>query len=166
MHHIAKLTAAALALLFGISLSTHQSRAQSAKDLVGAWAWVSLEVSGADGVKRQPFGATPMGLTIFDSDGRFVYLLAKSGRSKFASNNRDQGTAEENKETVQGSIAFSGTYSVSDKTLILNIAASTYPNAEGTQLKRIITITGDQMKVENPATTTGGAGVALMKRLK
>jgi len=93
--------------------------------------------------------------------------LASPGRAKFASNNRDQGTPDENKATVQGSFAYSGTYLVSDKTLTLNIEATTFPNAEGAQLKRIITmITGDEMKLENPATTTGAAAVAVMKRLK
>ena len=34
---------------------------------------------------------------------------------------------------MQGSLGYSGTYAVSDKTLIFNIGASTYPNAEGTE---------------------------------
>jgi hypothetical protein len=117
MHQIAKLTTTSLALLLGIGLSAHDARAQTAKDLVGTWAWVSLYVTDADGVKRQPFGATPKGLAIFDSNGRFVYLLASPGRAKFVSNNRDQGTPDENKATVQGSLGYSGTYLVSDKTL-------------------------------------------------
>ena len=75
-------------------------------------------------------------------------------------------TPEENKATVQGSLAYTGTYSVSDKTLTLSIEASTYPNAEGAQQKRTITLTGDEMKWENPVTTTGGTAVAVFKRVK
>ena len=166
MHRFGMMTIAAVALLIGIALDPRDTTAQSAKDLVGTWAWVSVDVTGADGVKRQPFGPTPKGYVMFDSNGRFGYLLASPGRSKFASNNRDQGTAEENKSTVQGSLAYSGTYSLSDKTLTLSIEASTYPNAEGAQQKRTITVMGDEMKWENPATTTGGTAVAVFKRVK
>jgi hypothetical protein len=47
--------------------------------------------------------------------------IAMATLLKFAANNRDQGTADENKETVQGSLGYSGTYSVSDQTLILTV---------------------------------------------
>ena len=166
MHRFGMLTLAAASLLVGVAIHARNAGAQSAKDLVGTWAWVSVDVTGADGVKRQPFGPTPKGFVMFDSNGRFGYLLASPGRSKFASNSRDQGSPEENKATVQGSLAYSGTYSVNDKTLTLSIEASTYPNAEGAQQKRTITVTGDEMKWENPLTTTGGTAVAVFKRVK
>lgn len=160
------LTAVLTRTFLATLLFVNSASAQTAQDLVGTWAWVSVDVTGQDGVKRQPFGPTPKGFVMFDSNGRFGYLLTSPGRSKFASNNRDQGTPEENKATVQGSLAYTGTYSVTDKTLILSIEASTYPNAEGAQQKRTITLTGDEMKWENPVTTTGGTAVAVFKRVK
>ena len=148
--------------------ATSQGWAQgvSAKQLVGTWTWVSVDNVRPDGTKIQPFGPNPKGLIIFDANGRFAYLLTRPGRPKFAANNREQGTPEENKATVQQSLGYSGTYSVSDKTLIFKIEATTYPNAEGTEQKRSFTLTGDELKWTNPAPTVGGTAHTVLKRVK
>jgi lipocalin-like protein len=153
-------------LMLGVALHAGDALGQTAKDLVGTWTWVSVENVRPDGTKVQPFGPNPKGFIIFDANGRFAYLLTRPGRPKFAANNRDQGTPEENQATVQGSLGYSGTYSVSDKTLILNIEASTYPNAEGTEQKRSFTLIGDELKWTNPAATIGGTAEVVLKRVK
>ena len=53
----------------------------------------------------------------------------------FASGRRDQGTDGENKATVQGSLAYAGTYAVDHGNLSMKIEASTYPNEEGAEQK-------------------------------
>lgn len=150
----------------GLGLVPAGAAAQTTKDLVGTWAWVSVETTGADGVKSQPFGPSPAGLIIFDGNGRFAWLIARPGRAKFAANSREKGTPEENQSTVQGSLAFAGSYEVSGQTLIFKISASTYPNAEGAEQKRSITVTEDELRWSNPATSTGAAGQAVLKRVK
>ena len=157
---------AMLLLMLGIALHAGDALGQTAKDLVGTWTWVSVDVMRPDGTKVQPFGPTPKGFIVFDPNGRFAYLLTRPGRAKFAANNREQGTPEENQATVQGSLGYSGTYSVIDKTLIFTIEASTYPNAEGTEQKRSFTLMGDELKWTNPAPTTGGTAEAVLKRVK
>jgi hypothetical protein len=141
---------------------------QTAKDLVGTWSWVSAETTRPDGTKYQPFTANPKGFIIFDNNGRFAYVLSRPGRPKFAANDRETGTSEENKATVQGSLAYSGTYSVTDggKTLVFHIEASTYPNAEGVDQKRLITLTGDELKYTNPAPTSGATAVVVLRRVR
>jgi hypothetical protein len=165
MNRRSMLTATTMALL---ALPTGGAVGQTAKDLVGTWTWVSVDLTRPDGTKYQPFGPTPKGYVIFDSNGRFAYLLSRPGRPKFAANNRDEGTAEENKASVQGVIAYSGTYSVNDKTLIWNIEASNYPNAEGQEQKRTITLTADELRWTNPAPTVAGGGTAqtVLRRVK
>jgi hypothetical protein len=159
------LTMATVALLcLGVALPG-AAVAQTAKDLVGTWEWVSLDLT-RDGAKLQPFGPTPKGFIVFDSNGRFAYLLSRPGRAKFQAKNREQGTPDENKDTVQGSLGYAGTYSVSDKTLTFKIEASTYPNEEGNEQKRSFTLTGDELKWTNPAATAGGTAVAVLKRVK
>ena len=54
------------------------------------------------------------GVAIFEANGRFSLSLVRSDLPKIASNNRDTGTPDENKAIVQGSIAYFGTYSVSE----------------------------------------------------
>src|SRR6266480_4879884 len=119
------LSTSAMALL-GLALASGYALGQTAKDLVGTWSWVSVEITRPDGTKYQAFGANPKGFVIFDSNGRFAYLLTRPDRAKFAANNREQGTPEENKASVLGVLAYSGRYSISDggKTLIFHIEAS------------------------------------------
>ena len=163
------LNASAITLL-GLALPSGYALGQSAKDLVGTWAWVSVELARADGTKTQPFSANPKGMVIFDSNGRFVYLLTAPGRPKFAANNREQGTPEENKASTLGTLAYSGTYEVADggKTLVFHVEASSYPNSEGTDQKRTITLTADELKWSNPAPTVAGGGTAnvVLRRVK
>jgi hypothetical protein len=70
--------------------------------------------------------------------------------------------------SVHGALAYSGTYSVNDKTLIFNVEASNYPNAEGQEQKRTITLTADEMRWTNPAPTVAGGGTAqtVLRRVK
>jgi hypothetical protein len=167
MHRLRARTLTAMSLLMlGVTLYAGDALGQTAKDLVGTWTWVSVDNMRPDGTKVQPFGRTPQGYIVFDTNGRFVYLLTRPGRAKFAANNREQGTPEENQATAQGGLGYSGTYSVSDKTLIFNIEASTYPNAEGTEQKRSFTLMGDELKWTNPAPTTGGTAEVVLKRVK
>jgi hypothetical protein len=160
-------TAASLMLL-GLALPVDNAIGQTAKDLVGTWSWVSVDLARPDGTKYRPFGDDPKGFVIFDSNGRFAYLLSRPGRPKFAANNRDEGTPDENKAAVQGTLAYSGTYEVSDKTLIFHVEASTYPNAEGADQKRSIIVTADELRWTNPAPTVAGGGTAqtVLKRVK
>ena len=60
---------------------------------------------------------------MYDADGRFCVIITRSDLPKFASNNRETGTAEENKAIVQGSLAYFGAYSVSepDKTITSHV---------------------------------------------
>ena len=140
--------------------------AQIDNRLIGAWKWVAVETTASDGTKAQPFGPNPQGSIIFDSAGHFDWLISRPSRAKFASKRRDQGTDEENKATVQSSLGYSGTYAVSENTLILRIEASTYPNDEGAEQKRSFTLTGDELRWSNQTSSVGGSAIAVLRRLK
>lgn len=140
-----------------------KARAQSAKELAGTWTWVAVETTRADGQKVQPFGPTPRGHVVFDGSGGFAYLLTRSGRPKFVGSSREDGTPDENRATAQGTLAMSGTYSVSGDVLTFRIEASTYPNLEGTEQKRtILTLSSDELRYSNPAPTNAGGGTAIV----
>jgi len=144
--------------LMGLALAAADAVAQSAKDLVGTWTVVS-----APGI-----GPNPMGMVMFDANGRFLQLLLRPDIPKYASNNRMQGTPEENKGTAQGSIGFFGTYTVSGTDLIRHIEGSSYPNWTGTDQKLTnLSLTGDELKWTNPAPSVGGSPVLMVwKRTK
>ena len=160
---------AASALIFGVSLPSEEAVAQTAaKDLVGTWKLVSVTLE-QDGKKTDLFGPNPQGQITFDPNGRISMIITRSDLPKFASNNRRTGTPEENKAVVQGSIAYFGTYSVSetDKTCAIHIEGGTFPNWIGADQKRSFTISGDELKWTTPATSLGsGTAVDVWKRAK
>lgn len=133
-------------------------QAQTAKDIVGTWTLggVVLEQGGQ---KRTPFGPTPRGLAVLDGS-RISIIISSGAAPKFTSNNRETGTAEENKAAMAGSIAFFGAYSYDEtgKVLSVKIDASNFPNWEGSEQKRSITLSGDTMIFSNPTPSAGGPG--------
>jgi hypothetical protein len=80
-----------------------QQKAGDAKQqIVGLWRLVSV-VNVKDGVTKagSSFGPTPAGRLVFTSSGHYVSFNTNPNLPKFASGNRAQGTAEENKAVVQ-----------------------------------------------------------------
>ena len=148
----------------GLALSAGNAAAQSAKDLVGSWTPVSVDA----------YGPNPKGSLIFEANGRFSLQLMRTDLPKYLSNNRTQGTAAEYKATVEGSLSYFGTYSVSGTDLILHVEGSTFPNWTGTDQKRInLSITGDELKYTNLAPSGGyqylvpaGAPFVVWRRVK
>jgi hypothetical protein len=137
------------------------------KQLVGSWALVSITNTLPDGKKTVGFGANE-GVMIFGADGKFIQALVRSDIPKFASNNRNTGSPDENQAVVQKSLVFFGTYTVNnDGTLMLHIQNSTFPNWNGTDQKRMITtLTATELKWHNPAATVGGTTETDWKRTK
>ncbi len=160
---------ASLMLLPASTGWAQQKASDASQQIVGVWKLVSDSNTGKDGVKKAgaAFGPNPLGKLIFTSNGHFVGLNTRPDVPKFASGNRMQGTADENKAVAQGSIATFGTYSVSPdgKVLIQKIESSTWPSWIGTEQKRRLSITGDEMKY-TVAASFGGTSELIFKRIK
>lgn len=112
----------------------------SKENLLGTWDLASIYYMNPDGTKSSTFGDNPKGIAFFDTTGRFVIVVMRSDRLKYASNDRAKGTAEENKATAEGTITYFGTYTVSDADRMLNIhiVNSSFPNWNGVDQKRIL----------------------------
>ena len=106
---------------------------------------------------------------MFDSNGRFSAILMRNDLPKYTSNSRTQGTPAEYKGTVDGSIAYFGTYSVNGTDLDLHVEGSTFANWTGTVQKRTnVSIAGDELKYNVPAPSDGRptAAPTVWKRTK
>jgi hypothetical protein len=79
-----------------------------------------------------------------------------------------EGTPEENKAVVQGSIAHFGRYTIDDanKTITFHIETSTFPNWNETDQKRPFPVRGDELTWNTPASTGGGTAEVVLKRAK
>ncbi|MEO7400861.1 MAG: lipocalin-like domain-containing protein [Polaromonas sp.] len=169
MNQVRTLTLTAMTLLFlGIALPSGDAVGQEKtlkEQLVGTWTYVSVDTVRPDGSRVQIFGPNPQGVASFDGNGRYVLLTSRSGQPKFASDNRMEGTPEENKAVVQGSIAHFGRYTVNeaDKTITFHIETSTFPNWNGAEQKRPFSLTEDELKWTTAASTGGSAEVVLKR---
>ena len=110
------------------------------------------ELVRSDGSRQSTFGANPKGIAFFDEGGHYIITVMRSDRAKYAINSFTEGTAEENKATAQGTITYFGTYAVSeaDSAIAIRIDGSSFPNWNGADQKRIVAITGDQLKLTAP----------------
>src|SRR5262245_10253090 len=93
------MTALGLALLPNGAVSQQKSLKEQ---LGGAWTFVSAVETSKDGTKSDRWGPNPKGLIIFDANGRYSFMIARSDLPMFAVNNVNQGTVEENKAVVRG----------------------------------------------------------------
>ena len=162
---LSAITTLGLALLPGGA--TAQQKPLKEK-IAGTWAVVANDNVAPDGTKRQLFGPKPKGLLVLAANGQYSQIIERPDRSKFKSNNRLEGTAEENKAAVQGTVATFGTWSVDEasKTLTVRIEGGLFPNLAGTDSKRTVTVTGDDMKISNPNPSSGGKSENIYKRIK
>ena len=133
-----------LAMMFGATSSFAYKK--SVKDtLVGHWQLVSVSVNG-----RTPYGSDPHGSMFLDAAGHFSVIIVSDGNAR--------------------SLAYFGTYTINgpEKSMVLHIedsAGGGTPNAAGRELKRLFSLNGDELSVQNElATGTAGAVTVTWKR--
>jgi hypothetical protein len=87
---------------------------------------------------------------------------------KIASSDRLKGTSAEDKAVAHGVLSYFGSYTVSepDKTIMLNIERSSFQNQVASNVKRVATLMGDELKIDNPGRQAGGRTVTVWRRAK
>lgn len=111
---------------------------------------VSQTIEDLDGTpKPNRFGDNPNGIAVFEQNGRYAIILLRSDLPKIASGNALTGTPAEDRAIVHGTTAYFGTWSVDDatSTMVTHVDAATYPNWDGLDQKRQVSITGDIMRL-------------------
>jgi hypothetical protein len=164
MNRIRTILFAATALSLLAGSATGQQKALG-EQLVGTWSYVAVDIVRPDGSRVPLYGPNPSGLASFDAAGHYVLITARTGIPKFASNNRNEGTADENKAVVQGTIAHFGRYTIdeSHKTITFHIQTSTFPNWNGIDQTRPLTVTATELKWTTAASSGGTAEVVLRR---
>jgi hypothetical protein len=148
------ITALTLVVLLASESPTYSQQQSVKQQLIGSWTFVVTAAHRKDGTKADVFGPNPNGVLIFNPDGHFALINTRPGRVKYASSNRLQGTPEEFRETVLGSIAYFGTYSVDEtkNQFVLKVKGSTFPDYEGGEQVRW------RSRTSSAATARHGAG--------
>lgn len=163
MNRIGRLAGGLLFILISTIVAMAQQPTRTLQDrVIGTWLLSTIYDEYTDGRKVNPWGPAVKGMIIFDGKGRFSWQIFGSNRPKFASNNRREGTPEENKAVVQETQSYFGTYAVNDadSKIALHIERSLFPNWDGVDQTRAVKLEGDLMTyVANPIPSANGAFV-------
>ncbi len=129
---------------------------------VGSWKLVSCEARSSKGEVSYPYGRTPFGMLMYDSDGNMSVLIMRRDRPKFALDNRWGGASEEIKAAFEGFIAYCGTYEVNEEqgTVTHHVEGSSFPNEKGTDKIRFFKFSGDQLLLSTPPQPVGEGQLA------
>ena len=118
-------------------------------------------------MKKDTFGPNPRGFLVLTPNGRFSLIVMSATLPKFASNNRLTGTPEENQAVIKGSQAMFGTYKVvsaKEGKVLFHYEGCTFPNWDGQDIPRVLSVSGKEMKMVNPSAAIGGSNYLIWKR--
>ena len=163
---LSAISAVGFALLPGSAVAQQKTLKEL---IIGTWSLVFWEQTYHDGRKDQAFGANPKGINTFDASGRFTSIFLRPDLPKLASNDRVKPTPEEAMAIAKGAIVYYGTYTVNEaeKSISLNIEGTNFPNQMGMAQNRIVTtISADELKYRNLASTSGAQIEHAFKRIK
>ena len=127
-------------------------------NLVGTWKLQSIIARTPNKDTIYPWGENPFGRLMYDSIGNVSVFLMKTGRSKFASDDRMEGTAEEKLEAFEGSLAYCGTYEIDEDegTITHHVEGASFPNWEETDQLRFFKLSGNQLTLTTPGILVRG----------
>ena len=127
-------------------------------NLVGTWKLQSIIARTPNGDTGYPWGENPFGRLMYDGNGNVSVFLMKTGRSKFASDDRMEGTAEEKLEAFEGSRAYCGTYEIDEEkgTITHHVEGANFPNWEGTDQLRFFKLSGNRLTLIAPVILVRG----------
>ena len=164
------LTTVALLSTGVVLVSSHAPAQQkSLKDqLAGTWTLASINQTDADGKKVQLFGPNPKGTQVLDASGQFIQIIWNPDVPKFKVDSRIKGTPEENTAALHAMTASFGTWTIDEatKTLTIKYTGSLFPNQAGTESKRAVSVTADELTVSNPRTGSGMKSDTVWRRAK
>jgi hypothetical protein len=153
-------------LVAGVSNADAQVTKQQ---IVGTWSVLSVVANKADGDQFEVFGPHPQGQFTFTAGGNFSIHISRSGHLDADSHGRSSGAPpEENKDATVRYFSEYGTYTFSsDGSLLLHIIGSSVRNLDGTEQKRSVQITNDEMKWATPNLPIGNGNIVIrLKRAK
>lgn len=167
---------AAIFLLAGFLLAdaalvgTATAQAEPLRDqLVGTWALLSFESFDSSGRKVPSMEGGDLEGRLILTRGGLLSVQIISGFPKLKSNDRVNTTPAEDKAIAHGVLSFFGTYTTSEanRSIIFRVERSSYPNqVTGKDSPRLVTLTGDQLRFDNPVRTAGGHVVIVWKRIE
>ena len=113
----------------------------------GTWKLRRCVTERDDGQLEYPMGDRPVGILVYDSQGRMSGQVMRPDRAKFPPGASGQDVASILKDAFDGYIAYFGTYSVDAGRRIVthHVEGSLYPNWVGGNQDREYNLHGDRL---------------------
>jgi hypothetical protein len=161
---------AVAAILVAGSLATASvagERPSLPRALVGTWSLVAADVQHPDGSIGHDYGAVPRGSMMIDAAGRYTLMIYKGDRSRFASNDRAAGIAEEYRDAALGISTHYGTLTADPKarTLSFAIEQASFANWNGTTQVRSYDLQGGVLRYTVPARPNGDVPISVWRKV-
>jgi hypothetical protein len=150
---IALLGSAAVAAPFPARTEPAQASTTIAAQLVGTWRFLGSINTRSDGTTFDRWGSNPKGTFMFDGKGHFVQVIM----------------GEESRIFGAKSFFAFGSYSVDEasKTIVTRIEGSSLAKLHGVEQRRVIvSLTVDELKYFNPATSADTKVASAWQRMK
>jgi hypothetical protein len=151
-------------------LSSATAQAQGLRDqLAGTWALLSFESFDPSGKKVPSMEGGDLEGRLILTRGGLLSVQIISEFPKLTSKDRLNTTPTEDRALAHGVLSFFGTYTVSEAERLINfrVERSSYPNqVTGKDSPRRVTLTGNQLRFDNPVRTAGGNVVIVWKRIE
>ena len=127
-------------------------------ELVGAWRLVSYELRYADGPTVYPLGREPSGYLVYSADGHMCGAMMSGDRPRFAGDNFQKGSAEDQAATARTYVSYCGPYEVLGEKVVHHVEVSLFPNWVGTAQERDVELAGDRLTLSAPIASRGRQG--------
>lgn len=140
----------------------------TAHPLAGTWTLVAADAIRPDGTRIRDYGEAPKGMLLVDAAGRYSLQIFKAERPRFASANKGTATPAEYASAVMGSSTHFGEITVdpAGSTLTFAIAASSFPNWEGTKQTRGYELQDGVLSYRVPPRADGNVPVSVWKKIR
>ncbi len=113
--------------------------------LQGTWSMLAWNNQADDGSRVYPLGKDATGYISYSDDGFvFVHLMAAS-RMLYAVNDPFGGTPAEDSAAIESQITYAGPYTFHGDHVIHHVTHASCPNWVGTQQRREVALTGNQL---------------------
>ncbi len=114
---------------------------------VGTWRLLAFEEAQPNGEVNFPYGRNPVGLLIYDANGRMAVQIMSGERQGLPTGDLSEVDAEKIKAAVLGFTAFFGKYEVDEarQLIIHHVEGHLLPNRVGKELPRVYEFSGDHL---------------------
>ena len=125
-------------------------------DLIGAWTFVTWEITRDDGQISRPFQPNPSGMILYTADGAMSAVIHAGGRAPFASEDIRKQTDAAKAAAFDSYFHYAGTWEIRGDEIIHRVTAALNPNFVGSEQVRRTEFAGDLLTLSVSEKLGGG----------